>query len=603
MKPLGRPVNNQHKECDNGVTSSCVIWDGPNISMECLGIQIYQGDSITPILYNTFKNFCKLLEVSDISGIDSTCVFELPTPPDTIAELLNLIISKVCDQNERVNVLENKVETLYSANLPYCMQIISDTITVTKLPLDEYLETVGLKICEELEQLEPLKDVILDPTSQIYTDLANLEIQITEQCSQEIPNVTQLCLSPNTQFEVVAGIVPADGAIAYYTSIPHDFAIGDLVNVTGLTPDLYNVTQQEVVSISATSFVILNSSVTVPTPAGSPQPFGAFAVKSTSIPVEEAYAQLEKAFCSFRNFTGTPTELQAAILRDCPNLSNLPRLSNSGLMKDIYGWIEYPINVGQSLNNLWLTLCDMRTAIRNILRECCSSSPCFSFDIGFLLNPNPNNLSVEVIFQQVYTPPLPYPPYYLSNIVDISRTEPVYVGGAVPGWMAFNFPDLDTVKITISDGTNIYTEDTGLTIMQLMSYPIGTGYVLNYPSGFDLTAPVKSVNVSFDYTYTNLITNVTSVGTQVTYTTAKDHVFQLNDKVDMYGIIPGGYNLTNATIVGIPAANQFTVTSSFFGAPYVQDGGVILSYNPGTTDRNCERGKCCCTFSLTNGLY
>jgi hypothetical protein len=603
MKPLGRPVNNQHQECDNGVTSSCVIWDGPNISMECLGVQIYQGDSITPILYNTFKNFCNLLEISNIKGIDSTCVFDLPSPPDTIAELLNIIIEKVCDENERIDVLENKAELAYSANLPYCMQIISDTITITKLPLDEYLETVSVKLCQEIEQLEPLKDVILDPNSQIYTDLASLDAQITAQCSTVIPNVTQFCTSPNSFIGIASATLIFSQNIQYTTTAPHGLSDGDLVNILGLSPNVYNLTSQPVLVSGPNTFIVFVSSATPPLAPATVNP-GAFIVVATSIPVEEAYAKLEKAFCSFVNFTGTPSELQAAILRDCPNMSNLPRLSNSGYMKDIYGWIDNPINAGQSMNNLWLTLCDMRSAVRNILRGCCSSSPCFSFDIGFVLNPDPNNVFVEVIFQQLYTPPLPYPPYYLSYIIDISRTEPIYVGGAVPGWMSFNFPDLETVKITISDGTITYTEDTGLTIMQLMSYPLGTGYILNYPVGFDFTAPMKSVNVSFDYSYTNLITNVTSVGTQVTYTTATDHVFQVGDKVDIYGVTPSGYNLTNAVIVGpMPASNQFTVVSPFYGAAYVIGGGAILSYNPGTTDRNCERGKCCCTFSLTNGLY
>ena len=600
MKPLGKPVNNQHKECDAEINSSCVIWDGPNISAECLGIQICQGDSITPIIYNTFKNFCNFLEASNIKGIDSSCIFELASPPDTIPELINLIISKVCDQNIRINTLENKAELAYSANLPYCLQIASDTITVTKLPLDEYMEVLSLKLCEEIQQIEPLKDEFV-AGSPLLTNIEDFTVAINNQCAQVVAPVTQFCLSPNTQFQVTAGIIPVNGVVQYFTSIPHDFAIGDLVNVTGMTPDLYNVTLQEIISISANSFVISNLSAIFPGPVGNPGPFGAFAVEANSIPIEEAYEKLEKAFCSFKNFTGTPQELQNAIARDCPNLSNLPSLSNTGLMKDIYGWIENPINVGQSLNNLWLVLCDMRSAIRNILRNCCFNSPCFSFDVGFYVNPS--STSVELVFQQAYTPPFPYLPYNLSNIFDLSRLQPLYASGALPSWFSYNYPDITTVTLTLSDGTNTFIEDTNLTPMQLMSLPLGTGYVLNYPAGFDTTAPIKSVTASFDYSYTNLVTNVTSVGNQVTYTLAKDHFFQVNDRVDIYGVIPAGYNLTNALVVGIPASNQVTIVSPFFGVAYVSDGGVILSYKPGTSERDCERGKCCCTFSLTNGIY
>lgn len=600
MKPLGKPVNNQTKSCDGETTPACVIWDGPNISMDCLGVQICQGDSITPILYNTFKNFCTLLQLSDIKQIDSTCLFDLPTPPDTIVELLNLIIKEVCEQDERVKVLQNKAYLTYSANLPYCLQVKSDQITVTRLPLDEYMETLDLKLCQELQLLAPIQDA-LDPSSQIYTDLALLQTQISTLCNPVIPQVTQFCTSPNTPIAIASASLVFSQNISYTTTVPHGLSDGDLVNILGLSPNVYNLTSQPVLVTGPNTFIVFVVSATPPLAAATLNP-GAFMVPATSIPVEEAYATLEKAFCSFKNYTGTAQELSVAISRDCPDLGNLPRLSNTGTMSSIYGWIDNPVNVGQSLNNLWLTICDMRSAVRNLLRGCCANSPCFSFDIGFRLEPDPAGAFVRIYFQELYTPPLPYFPYYLSNIYDLTRTEPIYTGGAVPSWIGYDFPDIDTVKITLSDGFGLFDWDTGLTPMQVISLP-GGYYDLPYPAGFDLSAPVKSVTVSFDYSFTNLITNVTTSGNQVTYTTAIDHVFQVNDKVDVYGVIPSGYNGLNKSIINIPASNQFTVIDTFLGVPYVQNGGVILSYKPNTTERDCNRGRCCCTFSLTNGLY
>jgi hypothetical protein len=608
MKPLGKPVNNQIKSCDGEVNSSCVIWDGPNISMDCLGVQIYQGDSITPIIYNSFKNFCTLLQLADIKQIDSTCIFDLPQPPDTIVELLNLITEKVCEQNNRVKVLENDADLTYSANLPYCLQIKSDQITITRLPLDEYMEVLAAKMCEEIASLEPLKDELdSSAPSQIYTDLALLETQIQAVCNPVIPEVMEFCTSPlSVQIVSANEILPPTlpTFVEYVTATPHNLTAGDLIYIQGISPDIYNFQMAPVFSVtSPTSFLmepVVNPHSPGPIPPASLSG-AAYVVPVNSVQVEDAYARLEKAFCSFQNYTGTPQELEVAIARDCPNLGNLPRLSNTGTMNTIYGWIDNPVNVGQSMNNLWLTICDMRSALRGVIRNCCLPAPCFSFDIGFRLEPDPAGAFVRIYFQELYTPPVPYFPYYLSNIYDISRTEPIYTGGAVPSWFAFNFPDLDTVTITLTDGSGIFTFDTGLTPMQLMSLP-GGYYDLAYPAGFDLSAPVKSVTVSFDYSYTNLITNVTSAGTQVTYTTAVDHVFQVGDKVDVYGVNPVGYNNTNMTITAV-TANTFTVTSTFFGAPYVADGGAILSYKTNTTERNCQRCKCCCTFSLTNGLY
>lgn len=94
MKPIQKPVNNKVTSCED-VSSTCVIWDGPALSFACMNIEICKGDSINIALYELFKMMCQLLEKTDISLIDSTCLFDLPSEPDTFEELLNLIIQKL----------------------------------------------------------------------------------------------------------------------------------------------------------------------------------------------------------------------------------------------------------------------------------------------------------------------------------------------------------------------------------------------------------------------------------------------------------------------------------------------------------------------------
>lgn len=530
MKPLGKPVNNLVKSCED-VTATCVIWDGPNISADCLGIQIYQGDSIVPILYNTFKNFCQLLEKVNLSTIDSSCIIDLASPPDTLVELINVINEKLCDNDIRIKKEENKAYTTNIAGLPFCLQIKSDAITITRLPIEEQLVVVSNKVCQELQDIANIQTQ-LDPSGDIYTQLDELQNLINAQCAVVIPDVVSTCIEP----------------------------------------------------------------VGVP------------------MPVEEAYALLEQAFCSFKNFTGTPLDLQIAIARDCPNLGDLRSLSTSGIMKDLYGWIDVPINAAQSINNLWITVCDLRTAIRKILRTCCSDTPCLSFDIGYNLNFDPNNQFVEVIFQELYfgptpvVPPGPPPINWMSGITNLARTGVYYQGAPpYPAWLdqstTSDFFDISTVKITLNDGSASYTQDTGMNIMEWMTM-VPFGYQFNYPSGYDIQAPFKTINIEFSYSYVLKITNVQlntpSVG-KITYTTATKHPYVVGSRVDIMNVNPSTYDYMDMQITAVPSVYDFVITTPTVPPPgaYVSGGNVIQS----SATRDCTECACCCTYSITNGLY
>ncbi len=66
-------------------------------------------------------------------------------------------------------------------------------------------------------------------------------------------------------------------------------------------------------------------------------------------------------------------DVTQAILNQCPGLSTSNVLVGSGTMQQLDGWIDNPITVADSLSNLWLTVCDIRTAVSNILTNCCTS--------------------------------------------------------------------------------------------------------------------------------------------------------------------------------------------------------------------------------------
>ncbi len=78
---------------------------------------------------------------------------------------------------------------------------------------------------------------------------------------------------------------------------------------------------------------------------------------------------LEQQFCELRATTGIPNEILAAIAQQC---SNLDELAGTGKMTQHEDWSHSATAAG-AINNIWLTMCDVRSAVLNIQESCCGS--------------------------------------------------------------------------------------------------------------------------------------------------------------------------------------------------------------------------------------
>lgn len=122
---------------------------------------------------------------------------------------------------------------------------------------------------------------------------------------------------------------------------------------------------------------------------------------NTVLQVTNFCQSLEQEFCSLRNATGTPTSLINAISKQCADLDNAPKLIGSGLMGMTPGWVlqsNYS-TAADAINNLWLTVCDLRAAVDNILNTCCNDSlTCNSTSVSFgTISISVSNLSVPLL--------------------------------------------------------------------------------------------------------------------------------------------------------------------------------------------------------------
>lgn len=91
-------------------------------------------------------------------------------------------------------------------------------------------------------------------------------------------------------------------------------------------------------------------------------------------------AAVETEFCQLKTATGDATAITTAIMAACLGLSAADKLQGTGQMQDITGWNEPVQNLSQSMQNLWLTVCDMRNAITFIQNNCCDTG-CSAIDL------------------------------------------------------------------------------------------------------------------------------------------------------------------------------------------------------------------------------
>tara|TARA_R110002153_G_scaffold116579_1_gene260251 strand:- start:1834 stop:3342 length:1509 start_codon:yes stop_codon:yes gene_type:complete len=129
---------------------------------------------------------------------------------------------------------------------------------------------------------------------------------------------------------------------------------------------------------------------------------------------------LEAAYCSLETATGTTNELYTSFLAQCLLLNDSPQLSGSGNMSGIAGWEPIVSNAADSINNLWLTICDMRAAILNIQANCCDTDCSAVIIVMTPTLTSPTELSISFLGSSVpvgYTDCSPSSEFIISDVV------------------------------------------------------------------------------------------------------------------------------------------------------------------------------------------
>lgn len=272
-----KPTNTKIAPC-NPVSSNCVIWQGPDIPC----IELCKGDTVSDVVANVATQLCNLLDELKISTFDLSCLGTPSCPPANFHDLIQLIIDKICEQNNITQTANGCPDCVVP--IASCLQYFNPANgdLVTQGQLLDYVQLIATKLCEQITRINDINDELNSVASSARGSGGTTTI------TYDIPQVTPECVLP---------------------SVPTN------INVV--------------------------------------------------------VAELERQFCNLRTATGNPTNIYSALTRECSDLANQPKLFGSGIMSSIPNWIINEQTLADNLNNLWLTVCDMRAAIINIQLNCC----------------------------------------------------------------------------------------------------------------------------------------------------------------------------------------------------------------------------------------
>jgi len=321
MKPVHSNLRLKPEDGCTKTSSSCVIWQGPDIPC----IDLCKGDTITDVIFDLATKLCEITDgVIDLSTLDfGLLVPEGQARPTNLIDTLQLLIDKqlmfietCCTDGS------GSGGSILPISLPPCLYYTEGGDQITSLLPSAYSAYLASKICE-----------IIDDVASINSTLDNLQGRVTA-------------------LEASSG---SGGS-------------------TGTT-----------ISVVAQC-------------ASNPIP-------GTVVPIGQAFSAFENKFCQLTTLLGTNAALSTAIGTECASLDSTPQLTNpDNTMSQIAGWVATPTTLSETIVNMWLTICDMRTAITNSLTttSVCVPVPVSNIQITNLTSTGstitwdaPNTLSAE----------------------------------------------------------------------------------------------------------------------------------------------------------------------------------------------------------------
>lgn len=351
-----------------------------------------------------------------------------------------------------------------------------------------------------------------------------------ESCTGCIPNCAGDSVSPNLPTTSVNGcpdcIVPIAECFYFNNSVGDQVTamqLKDYLILIGNTLcDYFATVGYLQKTVSNLSFRVEALEVAPPAIYVPPTVTPSCVLPAVPAEMDDVLSALELQFCALRGSTGLPNSLYQSISAQPTALnSELQLKGNGAVMSALIGWKSSVTSVADSITNMWLTVLDMRQAIKNIQLNCCLTG-CAGISLG------------------------------LTAILD-GESLTFYISGTIPSGFLECGPAGSIIKVTDSAGGSA-------------QFPFSMLPSLNAPAGVYLNLAPTPINATLDLTLEILPCLINST-TGVTCESSLDY-FLSNSALcpDMV------YSQTQSTI-------SYSFTSSV--GPYTYS--VQLWNNAGTT--------------------
>lgn len=307
-----------------------------------------------------------------------------------------------------------------------------------------------------------------------------------------------------------------------------------------------------------------------------------------SLPIQQAFYNFENKFCQLSTLLGSIAQLNSFVANECPGLDSEPTLMDPlQEMQDLPNWTVTPTTVAQNLNNMWITLCDMRLKII----DCCagSTTPCVPIAVTNVIVSNITTTNAMVSW---------YVPAYGAGEAPIEYVVRVFnesAGNPSGGALITQTVSHPTTFATLMTGTLI--EDKTYIVQVTAIYSCGESTVAQVASAVRISPAAQCIQV-----FESGLASGSVICNSISYPVLNKRTYaRLQNTVGGAPVVNTGmaitvtvaYNLVSAC--GVPSTTTAVITipnGSYEGyVDYVSDtkavcGGSGLCGNV-TRDLNC----------------
>lgn len=267
---------------------------------------------------------------------------------------------KPSDTQEGCNPISSNCVIWQGPDIPCINLCNGDSVSDVVAKLAERLCTIADQLDISLLDLSCFNPIF--PTPQNFRDV--IQLIINKVCALENPVV-----DPDA---VIKSACPDDCIVTIATCFQEADFLGNLITTLPLKDYVIKIGNElctiisQIATIDGTIGTMQDQIAALQACCDAPNDINITSSgcigNSTTQPIQSFVIALESAYCTLSAYVGTPAQLATSIGLACITSTDT-QLSNPPLtFASLSTWTQNPANLAQSTGNIWLALCDLRTA-------------------------------------------------------------------------------------------------------------------------------------------------------------------------------------------------------------------------------------------------